>query len=188
MSEIVDKSTPEKIKRPALLSVLSILHFFGGIAMLVIFFLALSMPEEVAKVAQQMGLSSFVLIVAIVFLAVMLLASAVGMRMGLKWAWYLSSFYYIYGVFRNAFAVFNIWLLYDGASAEELASLSRSPSYYYTKHSVRVVIHLLIFMYFYRQRTLEYFGLTALKKKKTVAVQIAICVFIVIVFSLLGAV
>jgi hypothetical protein len=84
------------------------------------------------------------------FLAILAIASGVGMWTGAKWGWYLGSFYYMYSVIRCIFAIVNVYLLFDQLPADEVTAMSRGPAYHYFKFGGRAVIHALIFLYFFK--------------------------------------
>ncbi len=50
--------------------------------------------------------------------------------------------------------------------ADQLEGDSRGPEYYMTKHGVRIIVHLLLFLYFFNGNVLAFFGMEALNKPR----------------------
>ena len=124
------------------------------------------------------GIPPALLIVAVIFLAALTIASGVGMWIGTKWGWWLAAFYYVYSIFRNASALLTI-----AAMAEQLQVSARGPEYYMIKHGGRIVVHFLLFMYFFKGNVLQFFRLEALSKPKAIGILIGICIAITVVTS-----
>ena len=175
--------------RPLGISILSILHFVGGVALAV---LAAVLPmiaagqPEIAETLATIGLPLPLLIAGIFFLAALAIGSAVGMWIGARWGWYLGSFYYVYSIIRNLLAIVTVYYLAAELKAEDFGA-SRGPDYHYFKFGVRALIHALIYIYFFKSNVLEYFRLTQVSVVKVILVELAICIAIAIAFSILGA-
>jgi hypothetical protein len=70
--------------------------------------------------------------------------------------------------------------------ADQLEGGSRGPEYYMVKHGGRIVIHFLLFLYFFKGNVLEFFGLETLSKAKAVGVLVGICIAITVAMSAIG--
>ena len=64
--------------------------------------------------------------------------------------------------------------------------MSQAPSDYYLKHGARIVVHLLIFLYFFKGNVREFFSLTEQKKWKPVLAETGICIGIAAVFTIIA--
>ncbi len=127
------------------------------------------------------GISPVLLIIGAMFLALLSIASGVGMWMGTKWGWWLASFYYIDSICRNGSALFTVI-----AIADQLEGGNRGPEYYMIKHGGRIIIHFLLFLYFFKGNVLEFFGLQTLSKVRAVGILVGICVAITVAMSAIG--
>lgn len=169
--------------RPVGITILMILHMLGGMALLIltIVFSVFDLPAEATSAFADIGFSKVMLILGVFFLTVLGMASAIGMSIGAKWGWWLGAFYYIYSLFRNASAILTIYALSDQI---DLEGADRGPSYYYFKHGLRILIHLLIFCYFFKENVLEFFEMKGLNKKRAVAIMTGVCIAITTLFTI----
>jgi hypothetical protein len=177
----------EEKKRPVGTSILAVIHIAGGIlgAIVTVFLVnQLGKNPEAHHGLAALGLPPALLIVAIVFIFGLGIASGIGMWKGRKWGWYLGSFYYMYSIIRNLNALVTIPMLMNSMPPEELANMSKGPSYYYIKHGGRVIIHLLLYLYFFKGSVREYFSLTEQNKWKPFLVELGICIGIAAVVSI----
>jgi hypothetical protein len=177
--------------RPLGISILSVLHFLGGVVLLILaaaFPILTANKPEIAEGMAAVGIPLPLLIAGIVFLAVLAIGSGIGMWIGAKWGWYLGSFYYMYSVVRNILAFLNVYLLVDQMPAAEVAAMTRGPEYHYFKFGGRVVIHALIFLYFFKGNVVEHFGLKDTSGWKVLLIEFGICVGIVAAISLWSSV
>src|SRR3989338_1948253 len=96
------------MKKPLGIAILSWLHIIGGILTFgaCAYFLpkALRQPS-VLKGLSERNLSPDLLVAAILLLLTLLLLSGIGLLLQKKWGWHLASFYYMYGLVRNIFAL-----------------------------------------------------------------------------------
>lgn len=127
---------------------------------------------------REVGMSPIMVLVGFTFLAVLALGSGVGMWLGTKWGWWLSTFYYMYSVFRNACA---LWMVIS--IGDQLQGEPRGIEYHMIKHGGRVVVHSLLFLYFFKGNVLEYFDVTSLRKWKAVGILIGICIALIVANS-----
>lgn len=166
-------------RRPIGITILSILHLVGGVGLFVVFVFTASVSlltsrfDNLAQPLEQMGMPVPLLVAGMLFLCVLSVWSAIGMWRGTPWGWWLGSFYYIYAVFRNASALVTVLMM-----AEELEGSTRGPGYYIFKHTGRIVVHLLLFCYFFRGNVLAYFGLSHINKGKAIWKLIGVCLAI----------
>jgi hypothetical protein len=163
--------------RPTLVSILAVLHIISGAGIL---FILVRYSSRLATLGGPMGASPLFLNLSILFLGALGLASGIGMWRGAEWGWWLAGLYYVYGIYRNANAVFLI-----SSMANELAGEARGPGYYYFKHTARVFTHALVLFYLFRDRVLAYFGLQQLEKARAL-VRLAAPVAVLIVIQLLA--
>ena len=174
-------------KRPIGISILSWLHILGGAAgaaIVVAFLPGMWNTPEALGVLNAIGIPPALLLLAIVFLLILACLSGVGMWMGKRWGWFLGSFYYAYSVVRNIIALAAIPGLLGALSSEELAEATHGPGYYYAKHGTRVVVHALLYLYFFKSNVRAYFGFRNRRRWLPAIVQIVICIAIVASFSL----
>ena len=164
--------------RPIGVSILSVLHFLGGFLLLAAQALMLANLEAVEESLQIIGIPPVLLILGVMFLTVLVFASAVGMWMGTKWGWWLAAFYYMYSIFRNATALYTVLSM-----ADQLEGAHRGPGYYFAKHSIRIIIHFLLFLYFFKGNVLDFFGLEDIEKGKAVTIIVGICLTITVVLT-----
>ncbi|MDZ4780530.1 MAG: hypothetical protein SGJ19_09785 [Planctomycetia bacterium] len=128
--------------------------------------------SDVESPMQAIGVPPELEFVSVTFLALLTLASGVGMWRGAQWGWWCSAFYFMYGVFRNASAAL-MFLAYaeqvDGPRDPELAVL---------KHCFRVLLHSLVFSYFMRPHVLAFFDLQELNKRAAFWKIVGLCLTI----------
>jgi len=169
------------VKRPVWVSVLAVLHFVGGFVYLGTQFIFLANLNVIEPTLHTFGMTSGLMIFALMVLAILSIASGIGMWIGVKWGWWLGAFYYIYSIFRNASAVLMVISM-----TNVLEVGSREPEYYLIKHSGRIVLHFLIFLYFFKGNVLEFFHLEGLSKPKAIGIMVGICIVISAVVSAIG--
>jgi hypothetical protein len=167
--------------RPVGVSILAVLHLVGGVLLFGAQFLLFSNLEAMEDPLRSIGIPPVLLIIGVMFLAILAIASSVGMWMGTKWGWWLAAFYYVYSVFRNGSALFTVV-----AMADQLEGASRGPEYYMVKHGARIVIHILLFLYFFKGNVLEFFGLEALSKANAAGILVGVCIAITVAMSAIG--
>lgn len=178
----------QQTKRPIGTSIIAILHISGGfLGIIFMIFMSVKvyyLPETLEKI-NILGLPPSLLIIAIFFVLVLALASGIGMWTGKKWGWFLGSFYYMYSIVRNSTALITIPMMINSMPPEEVAEMSRGPSYYYIKHGLKIIIHSLIFLYFFKSNVIDFFTMNEYKKWKPILIQLSICAIIVIVVNII---
>lgn len=168
----------EQHKRPVGISILAILHIVGGglSCIYVLFLIVLfSSNLETQQVFNNLGDSLSLLPPAI--LAVI---SGIGMWKGRRWGWYLGLFYYVYSIVRNLIPFFTLRLLMNSIPYEEVANLIPGPAYYYMKYGMGIIVHLLIYLYFFKDDVRTFFQLRLSKKGKWKPILVALCISILI--------
>ncbi len=170
-------------QRPVGISILAVLHFGGGILLGTMQFLLYARLAELEEPLRTVGLSPALIAVGLAFLALVGIASGVGMWLGRTWGWWLGAFYYVYAIARSGSALLSVAEL-----QEELAGSTRGPEYYYVKYTGRIVVHALIGWYLFRPHVLRYFGLEGLSKWKAVAILSGACLAIGVAASAVGGI
>lgn len=167
--------------RPLGVSILAVLHLLGGALLFVVQFLLFANLGAVEQALDSIGMPPLLLVVGVIFLSLLTLASGVGMWMGRRWGWWLAAFYYVYSVFRNATAIVTIMMV-----ADQFAGARRGVDYYLIKHGGRIIVHALLFLYFFKGNVLEFFDLESLNKPKAIGILVGICLAITAFTSALG--
>lgn len=140
-----------QIARPTGISLLCVLHGLGGIGIAVVMVSSIGSGDPLPDIP---GISTALFVAGVVFLAVLGIASAIGMWMGRPWGWWLGAFYYAYAIARYANALRMI--------SELSATPGEPPSglkMYYARYVVRVLVSGLILLYFFKGNVREYFDL-----------------------------
>lgn len=130
-----------------------------------------------------LGIPPILLLLGILFLAALGTASGIGMWIGHKWGWWVSSFYYVYGIFRNGAAIATVIAMSDALEGE-----SRGLGFYLVKFGGRIVIHFLILLYLFSENVLGYFDLCDLDKWKAIGTLVAVCLGIVSVIHVFAGI
>jgi hypothetical protein len=164
--------------RPVGVSILAVLHIGGGILLFGAQFLLFANLAAIGESLRSIGIPPLLLIIGVMFLAVLTIASGVGMWIGAKWGWWLASFYYVYSIFRNGSAVLTVISM-----ADQLDGGSRGPEYYMIKHGGRIIVHFLLLLYFFKGNVLEYFRLTTLNKATAIGILAGICIAMTVATS-----
>ncbi len=76
--------------RPVGVSILAALHLVGGVLLFGAQFLVFANLEAIEESLRVIGISPVLLIIGATFLALLSIASGVGMWMGTKWGWWLA--------------------------------------------------------------------------------------------------
>lgn len=175
--------------RPTGISILAVLHILSGaLGFIVIASLVAQFRQnpEALQFLNTLGLPPALFIFAIVLLFSLSTVSGIGMWKGKRWGWYLGSFYYLYSVVRNAITLITIPVLTRFISPEEFAEAGYGPSYYYVKYGGRVLVNLLIYLYFFKSNVREFFALAEYQKWKPVVIELWICVAIVVMTNVVA--
>jgi len=155
--------------RPVGVLALAVLHFGGGLLLVILQVIFASSPRAFSDD------SVFPILIVLGFgsLGCLGVASGIGMWLGTRWGWWCGLFYYVYGVARNA----NAFAL-TTSLAEGLEEASRGPGYYYARYGGRVVVHLLIGLYFFKDNVRKYFNVEGVHAGKAVGLLAAITALI----------
>ncbi len=158
--------------RPLAITILAVLNFIGGVGIILV---QLLYSEQFNSTANEFGFSAGLLQVAIGFLGVIGVASAIGMWTGKRWGWWLGAFYYCYAVFRYGNAIFAVFSLSD-----LLENSSRDLTYYISKNAFQLLLNALIVLYFFSKRALAWFKYDVLSKAKAILLLLGINIFMLI--------
>lgn len=175
------ESQHETTTRPVGVSILAVLHLLGGVVLFGMQFWLYAKLGDLEGALRSIGITPIMVILGVMFLSVITIGSGVGIWIGAKWGWWLASFYYIYSVFRNASTILAVLAMSDQLQGED-----RGVAYYIIKHGGRIVVHSLLFMYFFKSNVLAFFGLENLSKAKAVGILISICIGFMVVMSAIG--
>ncbi|MFZ3172454.1 MAG: hypothetical protein WA118_10815 [Carboxydocellales bacterium] len=154
-------------QRPTGISILAAFNFLGGIGLLIV---QAIYGSSFGEVSEGIGISSWILIISLLFLAITGILSGVGMWKGSKWGWWLGSFYYGYGILRNTNALIVVLSVGDEMGLEG----DRGVEYYIAKYSVRIAFYMLLFLYFFKDNVLEFFDLSCLPKLRSAGIIAAV--------------
>jgi len=175
------KPNGRETARPVGLSILAILHVINGVLLFGTQFPMFTNLQEMEGSLRSIGIPQVLPIVDVMLMAILAIASGVGMWIGTKWGWWLASFSYVYSIFRNGSA-----LLAIVAMADQLEGDSRGPEYFMIKHGGRIIVHAMLFLYFFKGNVLENFGLETLSKAQAIGILVGICIAITAVTSAIG--
>lgn len=155
--------------RPTGVTILAVLHLIGGVLLLFGQVVLLANLDRVSQGLDAVGIPPALLVMGVMLLAGIALVSGIGMWLGTRWGWWCAAFYYVYSVARHANAFVMVSDLADG-----LEGGSRGPGYYYAKFGGRVVIHLLLLLYFFKDNVVEYFEVQDQHKGKAIGILIGV--------------
>ncbi len=161
----------EKIKmhkRPTGISVLAILFVISGTGILI---LQILFVRRFGEVSEMIGVSPWYYYLSVGYLGLLYLFSGILMWKGDRRGWWLGAYSQLYGILRSANVLLTIPSL-----IEQYGMPSADISTHYTKHLIRIVLYLLIFLYFYKTNVLAYFGLTGISRAKSAAYLIGVIV------------
>ena len=181
-----DYMTAGRSERPVGITILSVLHVIGGVLGVLVFAFALTKlnDPQIKSGFDAVGIPYPLFLIGIGFLSVLALAAGIAMWLGTKWGWYLGSFYYAYSIATNLTALFSIGGVLSSFPDELGANHAPGPGQFYAKFGVRLVISILIYLYFFKQNVREYFGLQNTNKWAAIAIQFAVCIGIAIASTL----
>ncbi|MCR4315857.1 MAG: tetratricopeptide repeat protein [Planctomycetes bacterium] len=169
-------------KLPTGIYILSALHGIGGVVVILVAIMILVTPEARNGIGDSLGVlgvSPITMIIGAVLLGTLTIGSAIGMWTGRKWGWYLGSFYYVYSVFRDAWAIIVVPEIAESLGREDFSS---------GKYVARILFSSLVYLYFLRSKTLASFDIHNLRKLKLIAAQIGACVLIYVITSWTNAI
>lgn len=168
------------MKRPVGITVLAVLYFLGGLALIgmqVVFW------RQLAEGLGSIGVSAVVGQLGIFFLAALGLAAGTGMWLARSWGWWLGAFYLTYSVARSVSALIALPGLLE-AAGESAANGAK----HYVKFGGRIVVHSAICWYFFTPKVEAYFGVAAISRKKRLAGLVTATTGIGAAFFLLNAI
>ena len=168
------------MKRPVGISILSILYFLSGLALLVI---QIGWATQLSKGFESVGFSAIVAQAGVGFLALLGLGAGFGMWTAKRWGWWLGSFYLTYSVARNVSALIALPGLLESAGA-----VAGEGTKHYIKFGGRIVFHSLICWYFFTPRVEQYFQVTDVSRKKRVGQLVGATAAVATFFGVLNAI
>lgn len=177
------KSSPiRENKRPIFITILALLHIIGGGFFLVLAIMSFFPAGRFSLLdfffSDLLNLSGSPLVFSVAYLAASALGfvSGLGMFFGLKWGWYLGTFYYAYNIFRNVNAIFLISNVIPILPHEVLTSVP-DPRYESMKYIIRILIYSLIYGLFFLPQIKRYFSLNPVYSRYfLILAQFLICV------------
>jgi hypothetical protein len=155
-------------ERPIGVTILAVLHLLVGLILAALQVSMIVHYDRFAPALDKAGNTPLQAIIGLMPIAVVLLVSGLAMLAGVRWGWWCATFYYLYGVARNANALVMVAVL-----AEGIEDPARGATYYYVKFGGRVLVHALLFLYFFKPNVWEYFGMEGQSKGKAVVRLIA---------------
>lgn len=164
--------------RPLGVSILAVLHFLGGVMLLGSQFYLFANLQAMEQSLRSIGVSPVLLVVSATFLAVLAIASGVGMWVGAKWGWWCALFYYVYSIIRNSSALLTVV-----AMAGEIEGGTRTPEYYMVKHGGRIIVSVLLCLYLFKGNVLAFFDLETLSKPKAMGIVVGMGIAITAAIS-----
>jgi hypothetical protein len=183
-------TTPDYMQvrdRPVGLSILAVLHLIGGIILaigVVTLGFVFANDPKFAEMMSSMGITRGALIAGVLILAVLSLASAIGIWSGAVWGWYVGSFYYAYSISRNIAAFISVSTL--PSEIDDALQSDGQLTKAYVKFGGRLLVSLLLYWYYFKPNVRAYFGLEAVSPWSAVVVEVLICAGIVVAGSLLN--
>lgn len=150
------------VKRPIGITLLSVLLIITGLAFIGI---QLIFSNKINEVFSGFGINSITTILSLLFLGISSLVAGIGMIIRKKWGWWLGAFYFVYAIFRYINVIVMAFSL-----EEELQNSSRGIAYYVFQNSIKIIVHFLIFLYFFSNNVLEYFKLENYSKKQGILI------------------
>lgn len=158
-------------KRPTGITILSILALISGVFIVV---------QNIRAALITSGRNLDVMLeISIYFIGLLALSSGIGMLLGKRWGWGIGAFYYVYAILRYANVMIIVFIKHL-----PLYGLSTEIKEHILLYSIRIIIHFLILVYFFRKSILEYFNLEHYSKRKSIPILFGIGVSIMLIGSL----
>ncbi len=169
--------------RPLGVAILAVLHVLGGLGILTVqLFVQPRGVEEADQVMRNFGFTFEIALAAFAFLALLYLGSGIGLWLGKAWGWWTGAFAYVYRILASLNALITAF----GYSAE-LAAETRGLAFYSLKFGARILVSVLILTYFFRPRVLSFFGLSEVRKLRSVGIMVAIYLVLALATTLVGS-
>lgn len=156
-------------ERPIGVTILAVLHLIGGFLLAVLQVSMLVHYDRFAQALDETGIAPWLVIIGALLIAVLGFVCGLAMLAGVRWGWWCATFYYMHGVARNANAFVMVAVLSEG-----IEDPARGATYYYVKFGGRVLVHSLLFLYFFKPNVWEYFGMEGQSKGRAVGRLIAV--------------
>ncbi len=145
--------------KPLGITLLTILHVIGSIAIVPVFLMLFSKKGEMAVGLEGLPFTTTDIFAGLLLVAVLTVGSALGMYLGRQWGWWLASYYYVHSAVQKTFAFVTTFQMANqlGASEAEIQTLA-------VKTFPRVIVKLLILFYLFRPQVWEYFEIAKIRK------------------------
>jgi hypothetical protein len=156
--------------RPVGITLMAILLFGSGVAILAMQFLLIGRLQELEGPLRAVGIPPVLVVLGVVFLGLLGTTAGVGMWFGKKWGWSLGAFYLVYAIARYTSAIIIVAGLPDTPDAGSRGRVS-----FFAKQAGRIIVHLLILLYFFKGNVLHYFELQDLPRWKALLKMIGAC-------------
>ena len=184
-ARLYEDPPPDPSERPHGVLLLIVLQIggaaLGGLIMLWTAFRA----ENMVTSASEPGLRLPFLILSYLLLLLPPLVGGIGMKLRLKWGWWLSAFAHLYPAVLAANALVMLaGFVLDEPSAAEV--VGRDAAFLGFKYVGRVVFRGLIYYYLFREHVLAHFGIDATRRRRLIVQHASACAIIMILGSLIA--
>lgn len=161
-----------QIKRPAGITVLSVLYLLGGFGALAALFVGMSTLIESLN---SIGVSSIEVLFSSLIMAFLAFGGAYGMWVGEKWGWWLGVLFLVFSSLKsiNALILIPEFAAQYGATDAQLSKQ-------YVKFIGRIFFNFLFIIYFFSKTVEEYFQLGNISKSKRILKLVWISLLIVV--------
>jgi len=163
--------------RPVGISILAVLHGLGGLLIGALgVFLATQFKEEDSS-----SIIAWVVVVVAPLLTVLSIATAIGLWLGHKWAWWLATLYYFQFVIGGACVLLTIpvaYLFLDRPITQRTVELL-------LEHIVRIVIFALLSGYMTKRKVFAYFQFKRLTRLRALGISTAAILALALLMGLL---
>lgn len=167
--------------RPVGLTVLAVLHLLGGLFLCALTMLLGGMATAMGPA---LGVAKVIIVLSMLIVVIVPLASAVGIFIGERWGWWVSAYFYVHAISQNLQRIF----LAGDVGAALGVQIDQAENLRVV--AVRSLISVLILMYLFQPKVLDYFNIVHDSRWKSlgilVGVHVALVIFVTIVNLLFG--
>jgi hypothetical protein len=178
----------ERPKRPRGVTWLSVLHLASSPFYLLSMVMALSLSFKVGWMNERIPhLSEFLDMAGASYLivALLLIASGIGLWTGKTWGWYVASLIHLYNLLRNILSLGLTILQVQALSPEEVAQLPNTKSSILFEQVVQAGLAIFFYMYLFSENVRAYFLIWKERRLSLIGSQIVIAVFVLALISFL---